>query len=336
MQKSPIINYLKGYSISTIVIMHLMAMLGLSGVLAKIASFGGAGAHIYILCSGFGLYLSHLNKPLTYKSFLCRRFSRIYLPMAVFCLVNAIWMAYNGLDWLMPLLGNVLLFKMFVPNLETSMGEQMWFISTIIQFYIAWPLIIKLFRTRYGGVYSIIISLLWATLIALLGFGEERILNSFFLQFLWEFYLGMWLADVYYRNPKALKIPSWRRLITISLICIPLAGIMGIMGMPWKLYNDIPSLFGYLSLALIIYKLGIKPFNKFLEWINGFSYELFLVHIMISQIVMHICREAVPVFLEFGICLSASYITAIAYSKLLRKHHIFNSPYNRGCKEKYS
>lgn len=77
-------------------IMHLMGMLGLSGIMAKVASFGGAGAHVYIFCSGFGLYLSHLNKPLTYRPFLCRRFSRTYLPIAV--LVNAIWMAYNGLD----------------------------------------------------------------------------------------------------------------------------------------------------------------------------------------------------------------------------------------------
>lgn len=46
----------------------------------------------------------------------------------------------------MPLLGNLFLFKMFVPELESSMGGQMWFISTIIQFYIAWPLIVKLIK----------------------------------------------------------------------------------------------------------------------------------------------------------------------------------------------
>ena len=41
-----------------------------------------------------------------------------------------------------------LLFKMFVPELESSMGGQMWFVSTIIQFYLAWPLIVKLFNIR--------------------------------------------------------------------------------------------------------------------------------------------------------------------------------------------
>ena len=41
--------------------MHLV-MGSLSGVLSKAAAFGGAGVHVFILCSGFGLYLSYLKK----------------------------------------------------------------------------------------------------------------------------------------------------------------------------------------------------------------------------------------------------------------------------------
>lgn len=59
-------------------------------------------------------------------------------------------MACMGREWFIPLWGNLLLFKMFVPELESSMGGQMWFVSTIIQFYLAWPLIVKLFNTRGG------------------------------------------------------------------------------------------------------------------------------------------------------------------------------------------
>ena len=118
----------------------------------KATSFGGAGVHVFILCSGFGLYLSYLNRPLGYKDFLKRRFGRVYWPMAVICLCTACWMLYQGKEILMPLLGNLFLFKMFVPDLETSMGGQMWFISTIIQFYLAWPLILKLINIKWGGV----------------------------------------------------------------------------------------------------------------------------------------------------------------------------------------
>lgn len=151
-QKLDVVNFLRGYSITTIVLMHLLQSYHLPSGLMKATSFGGAGVHIFILCSGFGLYLSYLNKPLGYKDFLLKRFGRIYWPMAIVCIATAFWMLYHGKEILMPLLGNLLLFKMFVSELECSMGGQMWFISTIIQFYLAWPLIIKLINIKRGGV----------------------------------------------------------------------------------------------------------------------------------------------------------------------------------------
>lgn len=152
MKQLDIINFLRGYSIFTIVLMHLLQSYPIPSGLMKASSFGGAGVHVFILCSGFGLYLSYLNKPLSYQAFLKKRFGRIYWPMAIVCLVTSCWMLFQGQEVLMPLLGNLFLFKMFVPELESSMGGQMWFISTIIQFYIAWPLIVKLININRWGV----------------------------------------------------------------------------------------------------------------------------------------------------------------------------------------
>lgn len=42
------------------------------------------------ICSGFGLYLSYLNKPLTYSQFLKRRFLKVYLPYIIIILVSAL------------------------------------------------------------------------------------------------------------------------------------------------------------------------------------------------------------------------------------------------------
>lgn len=151
MKRLDIINFLRGYSIFTIVLMHLIQSYDIPGWAIKTTAFGGAGVHVFILCSGFGLYLSYLNKPLKYKDFLRRRFGRIYWPMAIVCLFTAVWMYFQGKDILMPLLGNLFLFKMFIPELECSMGGQMWFISTIIQFYLAWPLIVRLINLNRGG-----------------------------------------------------------------------------------------------------------------------------------------------------------------------------------------
>lgn len=319
MKKLDVVNFLRGYSIFTIVIMHLVGMLGISGIWEKAAAFGGAGVHVFILCSGFGLYLSYLRKPLGYIAFLKKRFTRIYMPMAVLCVATAVWMACMGREWFMPLLGNLLLFKMFVPELESSMGGQMWFVSTIIQFYLAWPLIVKLFNIRGGVKLALIVSLLWSTTVGLLGYAEERVWNSFFLQYLWEFCLGMKMAEIYHDNPKALEVPRWKYLLTLCVAGVGLTGIMGFAGWPWKLYNDIPSLMGYMSLALIIYKVGIKPLNRLLEWTNRFSYEWYLVHMLVFDIIFYCIGYNVPIAVVFVLCLLLSYSTAIAYSRIWSK-----------------
>ena len=319
-KKLEIVNFLRGFSIFTIVLMHLIQSYQIPSWLDKVSSFGGAGVHVFILCSGFGLYLSYLNKPLSYRDFLHRRFGRIYWPMAVVCLATACWMIFQEKEVLMPLLGNLFLFKMFVPGLESSMGGQMWFISTIIQFYLAWPLILRLINLNGGGYFaSLIISLSWATIVGILGFGEERVWNSFFLQYLWEFCIGMKLAEIYKKNPSVLKTPKWKYLIPLCFACMAITGFMGWLGFPWKLYNDIPSLIGYLSFALIIYKFGIAFINKFFSFTNKFSYEWYLVHILVFQIIQYIFNGRSLVLVEFTVCLFLSYFTAWGYSLLWTK-----------------
>lgn len=202
---------------------------------------------------------------------------------------------------------------MFVPELESFMGGQMWFISTIIQFYIAWPLIVKLMNVKRGLLYALLISLMWSTLVGLLGFGEERVWNSFFLQYLWEFCLGMKLAEVYLKRPAALNVPKWKILIPVCIVAMMMTGVLGWLGFPWKLYNDIPSLVGYTSFALILYKLGISQINNLFVFTNKFSYEWYLVHILVFQIVMFLLNDSVPNAVEFVICLLLSYFVAWGY-----------------------
>ena len=69
MKKLEVINFLRGFAIFTIVLMHCVQGY-LDGVMHKAVSLGGAGVHVFILCSGFGLYLSYMNKPLGYLDFL--------------------------------------------------------------------------------------------------------------------------------------------------------------------------------------------------------------------------------------------------------------------------
>lgn len=240
--------------------------------------------------------------------------------MAVICLITACWMLFNGQEVLIPLLGNLFLFKMFVPELESSMGGQMWFISTIIQFYLTWPLIVKLININRGGYWiTLFISLSWATIVGISGLGEERVWNSFFLQYLWEFCLGMKLAKWYFKRPSVLEIPEWKFLLPTCLAGLALTGVMGWAGFPWRLYNDIPSLIGYTSLALMVYKADIGLLNRFFSHANKLSYEWYLVHILVFQVVMSVTKDKIAPFAEIVLCLLLSYVIAMGYARFFVK-----------------
>ncbi|MDE6065975.1 MAG: acyltransferase [Duncaniella sp.] len=314
------VDFLRGFSIFAIVLMHFIQSYEIPGWLMKVTSFGGAGVHVFFLCSGFGLYLSHLRKPLGYKSFLQRRFGKIYLPMAVVCLVTASVLALRGGDALMPLLSNLFLFKMFMPEYETSLGVHMWFISTIIQFYFAWPLIVRLMQWKYGLLISIVISILWSTFTLIVGISGERVWNSFFLQFLWEFCLGMKIAETYVSDAIQTNIPKIKTLLPVCIVTIILTGLMGWIGYPWHLYNDFFSLTAFLTLALIVFSIRIPWINRFMIYTNKFSYEWYLVHLLIFDVVTEVLRAIfgpVNMIVEIAVCLALSYTVAIFLQSLM-------------------
>ena len=134
MKKLEIVDFLRGFSIFTIVLMHLCQDYA-SGVLSKMLAFGGAGVHVFILCSGLGLYLSYLHKPLGYKDFLRKRFGKLYFPYSIAVVAWGIWwMAVYGAFPIKEVASHLLLYKMFSVELDTSLCYPYWFISTIIQF----------------------------------------------------------------------------------------------------------------------------------------------------------------------------------------------------------
>ena len=318
-----VIDFLRGYSIFTIVLMHLL-LGNVTGVFTKAILFGGAGVHVFVLCSGFGLYLSYLRKPTNYLVFLKRRFGKVWIPYALVVLLWGIWFKSTSGDFpVREVTSHLLLYKMFSTELDVSLCNPYWFISTIIQFYIAWPLIVRVFRLAKG--YLLVISLLWSTTVGLLGLEAERPWGSFFLQYLWEFGLGMWIAERYMideeRGKKLMDIRSYR----LWWLLVGAVGGMGLSAyMAWnggllKLYNDIPSLFGYLSVALIIYKVKVWFVNHFFEWASDFSYELYLMHMLVYAVSAYMMALYVPIAIRLTISFLFAYFVSWVYKKIINE-----------------
>ena len=296
-----------------------------NGIFNKALAFGGAGVHVFILCSGLGLYLSYLHKPLGYKDFLWKRFTKIYIPYAVAVLLWGIWMIREtGIFPIREVISHLLLYKMFSEELDTSLCYPYWFISTIIQFYLVWPLIVRLVKNRGGYFVALAISLSWSTIVGIFGYEEMRPWGSFFLQYLWEFCLGMWIADKIFNRDEIGKIAispgqwKWWWLLCSAAIGMGLTGLMAWNGGVLKLYNDIPSFVGYLAVLLIIYKAGIRIVNSFFIWASKFSYELYLVHSLVFVVLEFCLMDYIPLYLLLTICLVTAYVTGLCYHSILR------------------
>ena len=88
--KIEVIDFIRGYSILSIVIFHYCQSIALSPLFAKAINFGGTGIHTFLFASGFGLYLSHLQKPMVYRDFLKKRFTKVYIPYIAIVTLTAL------------------------------------------------------------------------------------------------------------------------------------------------------------------------------------------------------------------------------------------------------
>jgi peptidoglycan/LPS O-acetylase OafA/YrhL len=294
--KVEVIDFIRGYSILSIVLFHFFQGIPLSPLLAKAINFGGTGIHTFLFASGFGLYLSQLQKPLPYLDFLKKRLTKIYIPYIIVVSLTALICLFIPIyenSW-NHYFSHVFLYKMFDNDLIGTYGYQFWFVSTIIQFYLAFPLIVGLRKLSPGKSFlwiGLLISWAWALVIFLFHKEVFRNWSSFFLIYLWEFGLGMYCAERYLKTQFAFwKIrKSW--LIIIALTGIGMYGYMALhFNRAGKIFNDLPGLFGYAALCVLIFKLNLKPFNRFILFTADISFSIFLIHFLVLNLVQAACK----------------------------------------------
>ncbi len=294
------IDFAKGYAIFTIVCYHVLQRVALPSALSQAIVFGGTGVHLFFMLSGFGLGLSrHSIAPLVFYK---RRLLRVWLPYVIALTLSwgaaCLWGLFpNGFqEWL----AGVLLYQMFHEPYIESFGGHFWFISTIMQFYLVFPILLwvqKKWEHPTGLVIAaLVVSVAWWCAVWALGKTEWRIWNSFFLQFLWEFVLGMVLAQWSRSVEKSGTAQYVFRLLSIQsplfwigtglFFSAVMVGMILKFGAAGKIFNDIPAMLGYTALCIGIYQMGkqwLPPLKNFFLWISSFSYSLYLVHVLVLE-----------------------------------------------------
>lgn len=111
------------------------------------------------------------------------------------------------------------------------------------------------------------------------------------------------------------KLKMWYLIAGMS-IGMGLSAVMAWKGSFLKLYNDIPSLFGYASMLLLVYKVGISRVNVFFIYTSKIGYEWYLVHSLTFMMLHHFLNGLMPMWIVLTGCLLASYVVAFLYSKI--------------------
>lgn len=302
--KLPFPDFAKGYAIFTIVLYHALQKLALPGWAAQAAGFGGTGVHLFFLLSGFGLGLSRAEGSAV--DFYRRRLVKVWLPYVLALSISLFAAIEFGLfpDGWGAWLAGVGLYQMFYEPYIQSFGGHFWFISAIVQFYLVWPLLLRL-RRRIGkaelffGV-CLTLSLGWWLLVFVLGKGQLRTWNSFFLQFLWEFALGMLLAERYKtHSPHQPRGDFWNYPMAWNAVAAAFfTGLMLLMvlklGAAGRIFNDIPALLGYTALCVLLFQFsekGLPALRRFFVWVGGISFALYLIHVLVLDCYLQILTE---------------------------------------------
>lgn len=168
-------------------------------------------------------------------------------------------------------------------------------------------------------ISSLVISFSYNLLVVYLGKLDHSEWSRFFLQYLWEFVLGIIVA----RNQLLPKVLSYNWLVyiigfitslSIALLFVVFLGGVG------KILNDYFTFVGYLCGCILLYFLGknfLTGVVKFISWIDTFSYSLFIIHILVLDFYRQVLMQRPLTLADLPLLLIAAFISALVFNKII-------------------
>lgn len=272
-------------AITAIVVMHYSQPFHIaSNTINAAISFAGSGIHVFIFLSGLMLYAKGQE---SLSVFAQKRLSKIIIPYYLVVSLNyglSLFIPVYSGSTLYAYLGHIFWYKALDDSIFYSLGFEFWFMSTIIQLYLLFPLLRSL-SVRLGSTKvfagALCISMLWKVM--LLIFDKEMGVQMHYWapSFLWEFCLGFVAADYLKKG-----VPFWNIRLRTLFAVFSLSSILLILiyttfpKMIVQEYNDFCFLFLFGTVLVLIYR-ALKRLPVLLKTVSGFgrySYYIYLLH----------------------------------------------------------
>ncbi len=247
-------------------------------------TFGGTGIHLFFFLSGYGLGLS---RPLSWLTFYKRRFVKAIAPYFLFVTavyILNLWLPLYPSQGFRDYLSHILFYKMFFERHIGSLGFHLWFMSTLIQLYILFPFLRRILAGNEGWwwvLWLVVLSVGYNLLVVLLHHSSMRTWNSFFMAYLWEFALGIWMGQR--KDERLFRLTAVKGLLLWILGLAGMAFLTLALGQPGRLLNDIFAFVAISGFVAFAYDLTqkirqLQSVHGFFVKAGAYSYEFYLVH----------------------------------------------------------
>lgn len=225
------------YRVSTFDENGLLALGGLKDALLNLspAAFGWTGVQLFLLISGFLIHLGFVKGeakglPLDVRSFLSKRFWRIYPPylltLLFFCFAVNGGRYLTQPDKVVDLVSHLFMVHNLSQDTFWAINPSLWSIALEIQLYLVYPLLLFI-RKKLGMRRTLLLTLLMAGAMILLNqlglpgnFQLSYKTNVFAFWYIWC--AGAYLAEQYHAGRPV--FPAGHRSL---LICLVLFAAMG-------------------------------------------------------------------------------------------------------------
>ncbi len=335
MERVPLIEGLRGYLALWVVIDHLLAVCGyglntLDGVLFILRS-GWYAVDLFVILSGFVIFFLLDNKREDYKSFIIRRFFRIW-PLFIFLFfcaipisklyawnVNEFSILFENLkigdgmvverinSWwdniFLHIICHIPMLHGILPNniLPYSPGSFLgpaWSVSLEWQFYLIAPLFFYVIR-KFKTLGFILVSLFCAILF-IWGISINNIQFGAFLPMHIEFFLlGVTSYYLYkYFSNNSFKMDNYKLpLLFIIMFLIYYSVDFKVKYLPYFIWTIIFSLLidcQHKSQTFLIKKIGFIFNNKLAIYLGQISYSIYLSHFLVIIIMQFTLIKIAP------------------------------------------
>ncbi len=276
--------------------------------------FGHYGVQIFIFLSAYGLSRSYRNKEIKYWQFLKNRLSKIYptfflAVLLYLAIVIVSTKSFNHPDLYLRSLLRLSFLSNLVPGESLRLVGPWWFYSMIVQFYLVFPLLRRLFD-KYGAPPLIVLSLFGFVLKLLFNNTLEQeglLINTTVLGFLPIFAFGIILA-----KENKILMPWWPFAIALLLFYFGNFSQLGWVFIPISFV--VVMLYAYVFLKRFFHSKTIALARLFL-FIGGISMYIYAVNGFLRHPFVHAVLKTNSIY--FKLLLTFCFVLFVVVVALL-------------------